>query len=89
MDRFGPGLPDRIHDLVDHNVGLVGLRRSDMHRFVRHSHMQGVAVGIGIDGHRLDAHPLCRLDDATGDLAPVRDQDFLEHGPSPSGLMPD
>jgi hypothetical protein len=41
--------------------------------------MQGVAVGFGIDGNRLDPHAAGSLDDPAGDLAAVCDQDFLEH----------
>ena len=40
----------------------------------------GIAVGIGVHGHRLDAHLAGRLDDAAGDLAAVGDQDLVEHG---------
>ncbi len=86
MHRLGAGLADRVHDLVDHDIGLVRGRRADVHRLVRHPHMQGIAVGIGIDGDGLDAHLPGGLDDAAGDLAPVRDQDFLEHL-CPSGWL--
>ena len=53
-----------------------------MHRLVRHLDMQRVAVGVRIHGDRLDPHPPRGLDDPAGDLAAVRDQDLLEHGPS-------
>ncbi len=52
-----------------------------MHRLVGHLHMQRIAVGIGIDRHRLDAHLAGGLDDPAGDLATVGDQDLLEHVP--------
>ena len=62
-----------------------------MHRLVGHPHVQRAGVGVGIDGDGLDAHPPGRLDDPAGDLAPVRDQDLVEHRlppptPSPSHL---
>ena len=41
--------------------------------------MQGVAVGLGIDRDRLDAHAARGLDDPAGDLAAIGDQDALEH----------
>jgi len=86
VHRFGAGLTDRIHDLVDHDIGLVRGRRADMHGFVSHLHMQRMRVGIGIDGHRLDAHLAGRFDHPAGDFAAVCDQDFLEHvSPFPSG----
>ena len=55
-----------------------------MHRLIRHLHMQRVAVGVGIDRHRLDPHLARRLDHAAGNLAPVGDQDLVKHRPSPS-----
>ena len=50
-------------------IGLVGLL-----------HMEGVTIGIGIDGDRLDAQFGAGAHDADGDLAPVGDQYFLKHG---------
>ncbi len=44
-----------------------------------HLDMQRVAVGLGIDRDRLDAHRSRGADDPAGDLAPVGDQDTLEH----------
>ena len=41
--------------------------------------MQRVAVGLGIDRDRLDAHPPRGLDDPAGDLAAIGDQNALEH----------
>ncbi len=80
MYGFGPCLFDSIHDLVDHNIGLVGRRWADMHRLVRHAYMQRVFVSVRINRHRFDAHQLGSFDYTTGDFATVCDQDFLEHG---------
>ncbi len=66
MNGVGAGLPDRIEDLVDDDIGLVGWRRADMHRLIGHLDMQRIAVGIGIDGDRLDAELLRGLDDPAG-----------------------
>ena len=41
--------------------------------------MHGVAVGLGVDGHRVDAHLLARTVHAEGDLSAVRYEDFVEH----------
>src|SRR5437868_1586242 len=41
--------------------------------------MQRVAVGFGIDGDRLNPHAAGGLDDATGDLAAICDQNSFEH----------
>ena len=73
-----------VDDLVDDEIGLGRGRRADGDGLVRHFHVQGIAVGIRIDGNRLDAQLPRGLDDAAGDLATVGDQDLLEHTP-PSG----
>jgi hypothetical protein len=53
-----------------------------MDLLVGHFDMQRRSVSIGVDRNGLDAQPAGRLDDATGNLAPVRDQDFIEHSSS-------
>jgi hypothetical protein len=60
-----------------------------MHRLVGHLHMQRMLVGVRIDRDRLDPHLARRLDDPAGDLAPVGDQDLLEHARSLGGNPPD
>jgi hypothetical protein len=50
-----------------------------MHRLVGHGHMQRIAVGVGIDRHRRNAHLLGGLDDPAGDFATVGDQDLGKH----------
>jgi len=88
MHRLGPGPADRVHHLVDDDIGLVRGRRADMHRLVRHLHMQRVLIRIGIDRDSLNAHLPRSLDDTAGNFAPVRDQYLLEHGPSKRGWLP-
>ena len=41
--------------------------------------VQGVLVGVRIDGDRLDAELLTGTDDANGDFAAIGDEDSLEH----------
>jgi hypothetical protein len=41
--------------------------------------VEGVAVGLGIDGDGFYSHPAGSLDDPAGDLAPIRDQNSFEH----------
>ena len=65
--------------LVDDEVTLRRRRRPDRDRHVGHLDMQGVAVGLGIDRDRLDAHAAGGFDDPAGDLAAVGNQDSLEH----------
>ena len=79
MHGFRTGLADRLHHLVDDDIGLVGRWRADMDGLVRHFHVQRLRIRVRIDGNRRDAHfPRC-LDHAAGNFAPVRDEDFLEH----------
>jgi hypothetical protein len=66
-------------DLVGHQVALAAGRRTDEHRFVGQFDMARIAVGFGVHGHGGDAHLLGGLDDAAGDLAPIGNQDLLEH----------
>jgi hypothetical protein len=42
--------------------------------------MTRVLVSFRIHRNRLDAHLPRRLDDTTGNLSPVGNQDFVEHG---------
>jgi hypothetical protein len=50
-----------------------------MHRLVGHFHMHRIAVGIGENGDRLDAHPPGGLDDPACNLAPIGNQDLGKH----------
>jgi hypothetical protein len=72
---FGGG-DDRRHVQVAQCRG----RRADADRFVGELDVLGVAVGLGIDGDRLDAHFAAGALDSEGDLATVRDEDFFKHG---------
>jgi hypothetical protein len=49
-----------------------------MDGLVGHFDMQGIAVRIGIDRHRGDAHAASSLDDPAGDFATIGDQNFLK-----------
>ena len=82
MDGLGTGFPGGVEDCVYAQVTLARRRRADQHRFVGEPDMARARVGFGIDGHRSDAQAAGGLDDPTGDLAAVRDQDFAEHGAS-------
>jgi hypothetical protein len=66
-------------DMLDHKIALRGWRRPDRYCRIRHLDMQRVAVGVGIDRDRLNAHAPGGLDDPTGDLAAIGNQDALEH----------
>ena len=88
MHSLGAGLLAGGDDLVDHEVAFGRGRIADVDGFVRHFDMQRISIRARIDGHRLDAHLACRLDNAAGDFASVGDQDFLEHLDRPqSGML--
>ena len=82
VHRLGAGFADRLHDLVDHDIGLVGRRRADVIGLIRHFHMQRVLVRIRIDRNRFDTHFTGCFDNTARDFAAVRDQDLVEHYPS-------
>ena len=81
MHGFGAARSDRLHDLVDDDVGFCSRRRADMDGLIGHAHVNRIDIGIGIDGDRTDAHLLCRFDHPAGDLTAISDQDFFEHDP--------
>jgi hypothetical protein len=51
-----------------------------MDRLVSHPDGERIAIGVGVHGDGSDAHPLCCLYDPAGNLAPVGDKNFSEHG---------
>ena len=79
MHRLRARAPGGLDDLLGHEIALAGRRGADMHRLVGHRDMARAAVGVGVDGHGLDAEPPRRLDDAAGDLAAIGDQDLGKH----------
>ena len=79
MDSLGPCLETGGDDLVDREIGLGRGGRAYRNGLIRHLDMQRILVRFGIDGDGPDAHAARRLNDATGDLAAVSDQDCLEH----------
>src|SRR5271163_3403658 len=79
MDGFCATLAAGLDDLVDQEIALGRGRRADKDRLVGHFDMKGVAVGLRIDGNRLNSHPARGLDDAAGDLTAIGDQNSFEH----------
>ena len=67
-------------------VAVRRLGRADAHGLGGQLHMEGVGVGGGVDRHRLYLQLPAGTDDPHRDLAPVGDQDTMEHSvtaPSP------
>ena len=71
--------PDRrrdVDELVDAQVGLGRGVAAEGVRLVGQPRVQGVAVGVGVDGHAAEAGVAAGPDDADRDLAPVGDQNL-------------
>ena len=80
MDRFRACLLGRLDDPIRDEIGLGSGRRPDQNGLVGHVDMDCVTIRFGIDGYRLDAHPLRGFYHTACDFAAVGDKDFLEHG---------
>ncbi|MCY1397606.1 hypothetical protein D9M71_126150 [compost metagenome] len=72
------GLDRQIHQFARVQVSRQGVI-TDAVSLIGALDVQGVPVGIGVDGHRADAHFGASAHDADGDLTTVGDQDFLDH----------
>ncbi len=82
MDERRPRLARGVEDGADRQVRVRRERRSDPERLVRHLHVQGVAIRVGVDGDGGETEISAGPDDADRDLASVGDQDlrFRRHG---------
>ena len=59
-------------------VALAAGRRPDADVVVGEADVERFAVGLAVDGHRLDPQLPARADDPQGDLPAVGDQDLLK-----------
>src|SRR5690606_18111286 len=79
VDGFGIGDFGGRDDGRHVQVAFARGRRPDAHGFVGQAHVLGVAIGLGVHHHRLDAELAAGALDAQRDLAAIGDQDFFEH----------
>src|SRR6266700_612589 len=79
MYGFRPGLAAGLDDLLDDEITLGRRRRPDEDGLIGHFDVERVAVSLGIDRDRRDAHAAGGLDHPAGDFAAVRDQNSFEH----------
>src|SRR5258708_19107368 len=87
MDRLGVGHFGRADDRWYVEIARRRRWRPDPDRFFGHLHELRLGIGLGMDHHRADAHLATGALDAKRDLAPVGDQDLLEHlGQDEKGL---
>ena len=77
MDGVDVGDLGRADDRRNIQIAARALGRTDADRLVGETHVQAVAVGLGVHGHRLDAQLLAGADDPQRDFAAVGDEDFL------------
>ncbi len=79
MDGVGAGVNGGADDVGDVQVAVRGGAGTDADRVVGQADVQGVAVGGGVDGHRLDTQFLAGADDADGDFAAIGYENSLKH----------
>ena len=89
VDQRGTRLLGRLEDRPDRQVGVGGEGGTEPVGLVRHLDVEGVAVGIGVDGDGGDPHLPTRPQDAHGDLAAVRDEQrgSFRRGPRHSRIV--
>ena len=66
----------------DRGLGKIAFRRrcrADADAFISHPHMHRVSIDGGMHRDRFDPHLTAGAHHAQRNLAPVGDQDFLEH----------
>ena len=71
-----PGGGDQARDL---EIRVPGRRGADADIIIGEPDMERLAVGLRVDGDRLDTQLLASANDADRDFAAVGDQDLLEH----------
>ncbi len=79
MDGDRVGHLGRADDGRHVQIALERGGRADADRFVGQQNVLEVAVGLGVHGDRLDAELAAGAQDAQRDLAPVGDQNLLDH----------
>ena len=84
MDRLRARVERRPDDARAVQIAFRRCGPADRHRLVRHAHMQGAGVGLGMDGHGADPEAPGGPRDPAGDLAAIGDQDPAE-GRRPGG----
>ncbi len=79
VDGVGTGDLGGADDGRNVQIAVEASGRADADVLVGEPDVQRVLVGLGVDGHGLDAQLAARADHAQGDLSAVGDQHFVEH----------
>ena len=66
-------------DVRNIQIAVGAARRADADRLVRKAHVQGMAVGLRIDGYGPDAEFLAGGENPKSNFAAIGNQDLLEH----------
>jgi hypothetical protein len=68
-----------VDDALPLQVAVARRVAAHVHGLVAGTHMAGVGVGVGVDGHRAHTQAACGGGHTAGNLATVGNQDLLEH----------
>ena len=79
VDRVGAGEQGRRHHGGGVEVGTGRIGGADAHRLVGELDVQALAIGLGVDGHGLNAELAAGGDDPHRDLSTIGDQDLRKH----------
>ena len=79
VDRVRPGPAGSLDDQVAAEIGVGGRVAREPYGEVGLAHERQSGVGVGVHGHGLDAEASAGGEDAAGDLAPVGDEESLDH----------
>jgi hypothetical protein len=79
MDAVGAAVPDRADDRLGVEVALRRRLSAERERLIGEPDVQRVPIELGVDRDGRDAELAGGADHTHGDLAPVGDQDLLQH----------
>src|SRR6478752_305363 len=79
MHRLRAAFLAGSHDLVDDQIAFHCRGRPDRDSGIRHLDVQGIFIGLRINGDRFNSQSTRGLDNPAGDFAPIGNQNTLEH----------
>ena len=79
MDRIDVAYFRGAHDAIDLQVTFGTGRCADANRFIGQLDVERIDIRFRINSERPDSQLLASADDAQGNLAPIRDENFLKH----------
>ena len=80
MNRVCIGHFSRAQNARDVAIALIARGRANTHVFISHPDVQGIAVGLRVNGDRLQAQLFAGADNPQRDFAAVRNENFFEQG---------